>query len=611
MLNIRNLLLITMKQFLPLLLFILSILCILCVGFYPQLCVLLYVAFIGQFIALFMQSYGILKIKKQAIIKAYYKQDSLLYRYFGRFLFVKVTTFFIALIGSVPLFFMLVFPSGGDILIFCLLVPLSIYSLRVINFICKANISADFAPTIAKKYTAIFCALLACIGEMFIHSYGDSISHTLDIQSHYQSLLHNYGVSEMTCQWWQEFFGFVLLKKAVLDVLYQSVADTYLHIGLNLLFICGHFASFASFALLCIGSISCKESAPLGQENLLSVKQFFAMLFFLIFLYIAFNISIHLQPLAKSNKDLPTLLSTQLLSHNNQYIELSIQGAHTFIHTKDLLSLHQRFEENVNDFQQSLNFTTQESINEYLAQKERIIDEYSKWYFSVRGEYTRLFYAAIGKGEDIAQEQFLFLLKSYTPYDLQEHLNGIYDTHIENLKLRLEQSFSFFTTHKKPSNATISFALSFKDINAQISSLSPRATDGVAALLGASVIGAMILKTSGKALAKSTAKAVSKSVAKKSLSGAVGAGGSIVCGVFAPLCAIGFFVASDYAINSVDEMINEDEFKRQMREGFDLWELQLKNSLISYNSQLSKQILEKLSLQGDSHIESAPIENKE
>ncbi|WP_295699383.1 hypothetical protein [uncultured Helicobacter sp.] len=597
-----------MKYLLAFTLSLSSIIAILCVGFYPHLCGLLYIAFLGIFIALYIYSYEILKIKKQATIKAYYKLDSLLYRYFGRFFLTKIVSVFVAFTGCVSLFLMLVFPSGSEILIFCLLVPCSIYGYKIVYALCNANLNADFAPILAKKYTALICAFLAFIGTIALNGFAPSISHISDTQSHYYTLMHNYGIMQMSCRLWQELFGFVLLKKALLDTLYINIADTYLHIALDVLFACGYFAAFASFALLCIGSVSPKASAPkdsaLTKEEYASTtftesrsfKQFFTMVFFLIFVYIAFNISIHLQPLAK-NQPYPPLLSTQILKHNQSYIQVSMQGVDSLIRMNDLPALEAKIKANLTDFESQLNTDIESILNEYLVQKEMIIDQYSQWYFSVYGEYTRLFYAAIGKGEDIAQEQFIFLLKAHTPYDLQEHLNALYDKHFQALKTRLEQSFSFFKVHKNANNIPIAQVLSFDEFTQKLNLLNPRATDGVAALLSASVAGAMILKASGKAIAKTSAKVVSKSVAKKGLGGAISAGGgSLLCGGFAPLCAIGFFVASDYAINSVDEAINQDEFKREMREGFNSWELQLKNSLISYNSQLSHQILEQLSL---------------
>lgn len=619
------------KQFFPLFFFLCALLCILCVGFYPRLSFLLYVAFILQTFALFIYTYDILKIKKQATIKAYYKLNSFLHRYFGHFLLVKILSLCAALIGSISLFFMLIFPSGSEILIFCLLVPCSIYGFKIIFIICKANLSPDFAPALAKKYTAFVGAGIAVLLEVILSGIAPSVLEGSDVQAHYHTLMESYGIAQMHSRFWQEVFGFMLLKKSLLDILYVSVADSYLHFALILLFACGHFAAFVSFTLLCIGSISPikrlkiqgdnrqgQNLEVLGQpqthssQNIAqsrSFRQFFAMVFFLIFVYIAFNISIHLQPLAKHQK-LPPLLSERILKDNEQYIQISLQGAQSFIHTNDLPSLQHKLEQNLASFESSLNADIDKTLDEYLAQKEQIINKYSQWYFSVSGEYTRLFYAALGKGEDIAQEQFISLLKTYTPYDLQERLNSLYDKHLLQLKARLEQSFGLFLTHKKPQNARISSIFSLEDINTQLDLLSPRATDGMAALLGASMVGVMILKASGKALAKSSVKIVGKSVAKKSLSSAVGVSGSLLCGAFAPLCAIGFFVASDYAINSVDEVLNEDEFKQEMRKGFDLWELQLKNSLMSYNNELSKQILEKLSLQGDSQAESSSIETK-
>lgn len=603
-----------MKRILSLSFFILSLICIVSVGYSPQYCILLYPAFCMLFIALFIQTYEVLKVKKQATIKAYYKEDSWLSRHFGRFLFVKITSGIFACVGSVSLFFMLLFPSGSDIFIFCVLVPCSIYAFKVAKVICRVNISLDFASILAKKYTALFCAVCACVGEFILESFALQQIHITSFQGHYEMLLESFHIAQMPCQWWQELFGFILLKKAIVDMLYFS--NDSLRIVLNVLFAFGYFSSFVSFSLLVLSGYSTKlesknnpeshQDSKIQTYNSRAFKQFFAVVFFLIFVCLAFYVSSLLQPLAKSSKFAaeilaPEILATQFLAQNQQYIEVSIQGVQSFVNTKDIADLQHKIETTLKDFETNLNNATQASLEEYLAKKEIIIDEYSKWYFSVYGEYTRLFYAAIGRGEDIAQEQFVFLLKAYTPNDLQERLNRVYDAEFDKLKKRLEQDFSFFTINKKPSNAFISHSLSFDDFTQNLNMLNPRATDGIAALLGASVVGAMIIKTSSKAMAKTGAKLVGKSVAKKGLSGAAGAGGSLVCGPFAPLCAIGFFVAADVAINSVDEALNQEAFKNQMREGFTQWEIQLKNSLVSYNSQLSKQIYENLRLDSQSH----------
>ena len=603
-----------MKRILSLSFFILSLICIVSVGYSSQYCILLYPAFFMLFIALFIQTYEVLKVKKQATIKAYYKQDSWLSRHFGRFLFVKIISGIFACVGSVSLFFMLLFPSGSDIFIFCVLVPCSIYAFKVAKIICKANINLDFASILAKKYSALFCAVCACAGEFILNSFALQQIHITSFQGHYEMLLESFHIAQMPCQLWQELFGFIVLKKAIVDMLYFS--NDSLRIVLNVLFAFGYFSSFVSFSLLVLSGYSIKlesknnpeshQDSKIQTYSSRAFKQFFAVVFFLIFVCLAFYVSSLLQPLAKSSKFAaeilaPEILATQFLAQNQQYIEVSIQGVQSFVNTKDIADLQHKIESTLKDFEINLNHATQASLEEYLAKKEIIIDEYSKWYFSVYGEYTRLFYAAIGRGEDIAQEQFVFLLKAYTPNDLQERLNRVYDAEFDKLKKRLEQDFSFFTINKKPSNAFISHSLSFDDFTQNLNVLNPRATDGIAALLGASVVGAMIIKTSSKAMAKTGAKLVGKSVAKKGLSGAAGAGGSLVCGPFAPLCAIGFFVAADVGINSVDEALNQEAFKNQMREGFTQWEIQLKNSLVSYNSQLSKQIYENLRLDSQSH----------
>lgn len=599
-----------MKHILSLSFFILSLIFIVSVGYSPQYCILLYPAFCMLFIALFMQTYEVLRVRKQATIKAYYKEDSFLFKYFGRFLFVKIASGIFACIGSISLFFMLLFPSGSDIFIFCMLIPCSIYAFKVAQIICKANISLDFASILAKKYTAFFCAFCACVSEFILGGFTPHEVNIAKLQEYYQYLLESYHISQMPCQWWQEIFGFILLKKAIIDMLHFH--NHSLQIILSVFFAFGYFSSFVSFSLLVLSGYSTKLESKKNSESPQDSKiqtldksrafrQFFAVVFFLIFLYLALYLSSLLQPLAKSNKPMPKILATQFLAQNQQYIEISIQGVQSLVNTKDIADLQSKIKTTLKDFETNLNHATQASLEDYLAKKNIIIDEYSKWYFSVYGEYTRLFYAAIGKGEDITQEQFIFLLKTYTPNDLQERLAHIYDAEFENLKKRLEQDFGFFTIQKKSNNAFISHSFSFDDFIQNLNVLDPRATDGVTALLGASVVGAMILKSSSKVFGKAGAKLIGKSVAKKGASGAVGAGGSLLCGAFAPLCAIGFFVATDVAINSVDEAFNQEAFKNQMREGFEQWEIQLKNSLVSYNSQLSKQIYENLRLDSQPH----------
>ncbi|WP_034371545.1 hypothetical protein [Helicobacter sp. MIT 05-5293] len=602
-------------KYLNLSFFITAILLILIVGFFPHWCILLFVALILLFVALYTQVYQIIKIRKQATIKAYYKENSFLHRYFGHFTLSKLIAIVVAFCGSVSLFFILMFPSGSDILILCLLVPISIYSYYLIRKLCIANLAIDFAPFLAKKYTAAFCALCACIASICLATQIPA----LELKTHYEALVQQSNITQMTCTFWKESFGFVLLKKAILDVLRSSIGDRYLTFALDLLYALGNFACFVSFSLLCLSGVKTSISPTESQEakantsdshyskipilRIFTMPSFFGTLFFLIFLYIAFNISIHLQPLAKTTLKPHALISSQLVDKGAQYIEISVQGIHSFIDTKDLPALQTKIKNHLLDFQNELDNMSDESIDTYLAKKEMIIDAYSRWYFSIYGEYTRLFYNALGKGEEYAQEQFIFLLKTYTPYDLQEHLNGLYDTHLQDLKKKMQQTFELFSYQKTKEGAKITQNTNLDVFNQSLDLLSPRATDGISALLSISVGGVMILKASGKAIAKSGGKLLGKTALKKGTSTAVGAGGALLCGAFAPLCAIGFFVATDVVINSVDEALNEDTFKAKMREGFDLWEIQLKNSLKQYNAQLSSQILESIPLYESEHKE--------
>lgn len=582
-------------HFVILILSISSVLSFVVVGFYPSLCTFLYPACGGIFISLWFYNYEILKSKKQATIKAYIKPYSFLYRYFSHFLFTKILSFFVALFGGLSLIFTLLFPSRIDVFLFCLLIPFSIYSLRVIFFLLNSNISEDFAPILARKYTAVFSALCACTASL---CYEIFFPHTLnikvDVLSHYNFLLEAWDIQDMKCILWQNIFSFILLKKAIFDVFYAGIEHELLRNGLRLCMFGANFICFFSFSLLCVGFFPLKRMDENKTKR--AFYAFFATLFFLIFTSIALVLSSHLQALVKTNPD--DFISTRFLKEQHDVINMSIQGTQNLINISDIPHIQEKFASHINGFENTLNEVSTKQIDEYLAKKEEIIDAFSKWYFSIYGEYTRLFYAAIGKGEDLAREQFVFLLKSHTPYDLQEHLKNLYDENLRDLHARLAQSVNLYSVTKNK-NVAIKEELNFDYFFNSLDMLNPRTSDKISSTLGLSIIGALVLKSSGKIVAKgvgkSSAKLIAKGAVKKGASATV-ASSSVFCGAFAPLCAIGLYVASDYAINSVDEALNEEEFKQAMREGINTWEIQLKHSLISYNCHLSNQVRELIPL---------------
>lgn len=507
----------------------------------------------------------------------------------------KVLSICLGLFGSICLVFMLLLPSQGELMLCAFLLPLSLYIFRLIKNICLANLNAEFAPILAKKYTAIVCAFCACLAGIYLVQ--PVVAHsTLKEQYDYLLTLSNVeslACASLPCKWLKEALGFMLLKKAVLDLMFVQAEGTLMYSVFVCLYAFGHLSAFTTFSLLC------QSSVRLDSEKL-SIGFMPSLLCLLVFSFI-FSFSSYFQTPSTQN----ILLSSKFLTQNTRYIELYLEGIKVFIDVRDLDSISQRLAKQIDELKMELDGAVVDSVEKYFAHKDFIVEGYSQWYFSVYGEYTRLLYSAFGKGEQIAQEQFIELLKAYTPFDLQSTLDSLYDEHLEHFKNRIQQSLKLFSTQIIPSESSIESHFIFDDFAHKLDLLAPRQTDGVSAILGASVVGGLIAKSSGKFLSKgmqikglegwaqkSAGQLVGKNVAKRGMSSVIGTSGSAICGAFAPLCAIGVFALSDYALNKIDQVMNEEEFKSMMKAGIKEWELQLKNSLTSYNSQLSEEIFQ-------------------
>lgn len=502
----------------------------------------------------------------------------------------KILSVCFGFFGSFCLVFIFLVPSQGELILYALLLPLSWYVFRICKNICLDNLNSAFAPILAKKYTAILCAFCACLAGIYLTQ--PTATHAT-LNEQYESLLALSNAESLSCGWLvceylKEIVGFVLLKKAILDLMFAQAQGTLMQSIFACVYAFGHFGAFMSFSLLSLGGVRLdSQKCSIGF-----LPSFLCLLSFSFIM----SFGTYLPPHS-------TLLSSKFATQNTAYIELYLQGMEVFIDVRDVDSINWRLQKQLDEFRSELDRAVFESIDRYFAHKDSIIEGYSQWYFSVYGEYTRLLYSAFGEGEQVAQDQFLALLEAYAPFDLQAELNGLYNAHIERLKNKIQQKLKLFSTQNIPSDARIESRFGFDDFAHKLDLLTPHKSDGISAILSASIIGGLILKNSGKILnrgfgkslekgaQKGVGRLVGKSVAKRGVSSAVGASGSVLCGAFAPLCAIGVFVASDFAINKIDQTLNEEAFKARMKVGIEEWELQLKNSLASYNSQLSEEIL--------------------
>ncbi|WP_237003108.1 hypothetical protein [Helicobacter pylori] len=220
-------------------------------------------------------------------------------------------------------------------------------------------------------------------------------------------------------------------------------------------------------------------------------------------------------------------------------------------------------------------------IDGFFDLVEHNVDKFLDWHYSIKGDYSEL---ALKLGENFGLSAEDALAKK-----LQEKLLGEdYEKRLDVLKKVLSKTYAgLLSQHEKFVSET-----ALKGVDTDLSQnakildtlgdevvrkLKVNFTGTIGATAGLSGL-AITAKLTPKLVAKLAPKLVAKLGAKSLAKIGTAVGGSLTCGPFAPLCFGGVWFLSDAAINSIDEWLHRDEFKKEILNNINEVKENLKNS---------------------------------
>ncbi len=247
---------------------------------------------------------------------------------------------------------------------------------------------------------------------------------------------------------------------------------------------------------------------------------------------------------------------------------------------------------NINSHQAEINAALNSGIKEmngvintqidgFFDLVEHNVDKFLDWHYSIKGDYSEL---ALKLGEKFGLSAEDVLAKK-----LQEKLLGEdYEKRLDVLKKVLSKTYAgLLSQHEKFVSET-----ALKGVDTDLSQnakildtlgdevvrkLKVNFTGTIGATAGLSGL-AITAKLTPKLVAKLAPKLVAKLGAKSLAKIGTAVGGSLTCGPFAPLCFGMVWFGSDAAINSIDEWLHRDEFKKEILNNINEVKENLKNS---------------------------------
>ncbi len=234
------------------------------------------------------------------------------------------------------------------------------------------------------------------------------------------------------------------------------------------------------------------------------------------------------------------------------------------------------------------------------------IDNFADFHYSLRGEYTELLSILSDKMAKMLEK------KLFKPANFDKNLNSALNDIKEEMKTVLKEDFNRtqkrIKTILKLNDSETDFLfgeilnITKKDTLKRFTSSYPNLLKA-AGTSGASATGAFLgaklfSKTMGKKLAiKLAAKASIKIGAKASTAGGTAAAGAEAGALFGPFgAAVGGvvgavvgWIATDKIVIEVDKILNEEDFKKEIKEMIDMQKLKTKEALYKfYFSNISK-----------------------
>lgn len=243
-----------------------------------------------------------------------------------------------------------------------------------------------------------------------------------------------------------------------------------------------------------------------------------------------------------------------------------------------------------------------DKIRDTFKSMRASVPQFLDWYYSLGGDYARMFHALKGSGGDYLEEQFLLHTK-FSNQALQRDLGDIEEAYREKYRVLLENFQSSLLENRvdlpagqviKITNPLLDMAKNLESLESKLkTSLTQRTVASGTAGAASGVIAAMVVKKiAAKGTFKVAAKVVVKAIGSKMAGGAGGAaagslaGGAI--GSFIPVIgtAVGAVVggvfgglvgglAVDKVILEIEEAFGRDQFEAQILEGISEVETQL------------------------------------
>jgi hypothetical protein len=268
-----------------------------------------------------------------------------------------------------------------------------------------------------------------------------------------------------------------------------------------------------------------------------------------------------------------------------------------------------RFDITIESKQKIKNIIDEKIDNLYSPLYARIYD-FSDFHYSISGEYSELFPVVFGEVDNILQE------KIFKPVNFNNNfettLSEIQNSSLDIISRQFKDIKKEFETKSNISNEELEF-LFHEMLNITKEDMLNRFSNNtnnlvrMGSIAGAGVIGAVIAKTlSKKIAAKLSIKFGAKAIGA-SAGAAAGASGGLFCGPAAILCSpiggivggvVGWF-AADKIIVELDQVMNEKEFKQELKKLIDTQKSKTKKDLF----EVYVKSLEKLSKQNQKKFE--------
>lgn len=263
------------------------------------------------------------------------------------------------------------------------------------------------------------------------------------------------------------------------------------------------------------------------------------------------------------------------------------------------LSLAQnKINENINSDISTINSSIDKEIDELFYSVENNIDGFLDYHYSIKGEYSELGAMAFGNIEELIEEELFGADFTQKLQAKSSNINSQYkDITQKHYKMLKAEAFNGVNTDIN--NESLNKL--YRDI--EINQMTQEGKVGllVAARFGPKLVAMISAKLAGKATVKMAGKTAVK-VGAKSATASTAALAGLACGPFAwvcsPVLATGAWFATDAIIISGDELLNREDFKKQILSDIRYSKEELKNSYKQmYNDsflQFSKNIQEKM-----------------